>query len=76
MPGTADKQLFTLGQLSEPLRKMGAPDVELHQLKYAIDRYRIAPITRIGILRVWSEDSLPLIKSALERIAASRGGRL
>ena len=76
MSETAERQLFTLGQLPEPLRRMGAPEVELHQLKYAIDRYRIAPVTRVGILRVWSEHSLPLIKSALERIAANRGGRL
>ena len=62
--------LLTLGQLAERL------NASTHRVKYAVDQYRIAPVTRVGILRVWSEDSLPLIKSALDRIAANRGGRL
>ena len=65
----SNAELFTLGQLAEKL------DVSTHQLKYAIEQYRIKPKMRVGIIRVWSEDSIPLIESALARIQANRGGR-
>ena len=68
-PLPAAHKLLTLGQLAERL------NVSTHQLKYAIDQYRIAPVTRVGIIRVWSEDDIPRIKSALDRVAANRGGR-
>lgn len=61
-------RMLTLGQLAQRL------DVSTHRLKYAVDQYRITPTTRVGILRVWSEDAIPLIQSALARIAANRGG--
>ena len=63
------KQLFTLGQLANRV------DATTHQVKYAVDQYRIAPTMRVGIIRVWSEDAIPLIQSALKRIASKRGGR-
>ena len=65
----AGKTLLTLGQLAE---RVGA---STHRVKYALDQYRIKPAGRIGILRVWTEDSIPLVKSALARIAANRDGR-
>lgn len=43
-----------------------------HRVKYAIDTYRIDPIGRAGILRVFSPDQLPQIRSALARIAGRR----
>ena len=73
--GYAGKRLFTLGQLAEEVRKSGGPHVSTHQLKYAIDQYGIDPITRVGILRVWTEDEIPRIKRALARIAQNRRGR-
>jgi hypothetical protein len=60
--------LLTLGQLADRL------NTSTHRIKYAVDQYRITPAMRIGITRVWSEDSIPLIKSALARIASNRGG--
>lgn len=63
-----DRRLLTLGQLSERL------DVASHRIKYAIDQYRIEPTMRVGIIRVWSENDIPRIKSALSRIAANKGG--
>ncbi len=66
----AERRLMTLGQIAQRL------NVSTHRVKYAIDQCRIAPLTRIGILRVWDEDALPRIKRALERIAANRGERL
>ena len=76
MATSTSDSFLTLGQIPERVRELGGPSVTTSQVKYAVDQYHIAPVTRIGILRVWSEDSLPLIKSALERIAANRGGRL
>lgn len=67
-PRTIHQRLLTLGQLAERL------DVSTHRLKYALDQYRIAPAARVGIIRVWSEDAIPLIESALRRIAANKGG--
>jgi len=60
--------LLTLGQLANRL------GVSTHRLKYAIDQYRIAPVSRVGIIRVWSDDSIPLIRSALARIASNKRG--
>lgn len=62
------KEFMTLGEISDRLK------TSRHQLKYAIDQYRIAPAMRVGIIRVWSSDSLPLIQSALSRIASNRSG--
>ncbi len=76
MYAAAERPLFTLGQIPDQVRELGGPQVSISQVKYAVDQYKIVPVARIGILRVWSEDSLPIIKSALERIAANRGGRL
>lgn len=59
-------QLFTLGQLAE---RLGVP---VHRLKYAIDQHCIHPVMRVGILRVWSEDEIPLMRRALARIAENR----
>lgn len=61
-----DQRLMTLGQLADYL------DISTHRLKYAIDRYKIKPTTRVGIIRVWSKDNIPLIKSAIDRIAEHR----
>jgi hypothetical protein len=60
--------LLTIGEIAERL------GVSMHRLKYAIDQYRIVPDRRVGIIRVWSEDKLPLIESALARIAENRHG--
>lgn len=59
-------KLLTLGQLAKRL------NVSIHQLKYAIEQNNIEPVTRVGIIRVWSEENIPLIESALRRIAGRR----
>jgi len=60
-------QWMTIRELAEYL------DVSTHRVKYAIDQYKIKPARRIGIIRVWSESSIPLIQDALDRIARNRG---
>ncbi len=61
-------RLLTLGQLA---RRLG---VSTHRLKYAIDQYQVEPRMRVGITRVWSEDDIPRMRSALARVASNRGG--
>lgn len=61
-------QLLTLGQLAARLH------TSVHQLKYALDRYRVEPRTRIGITRCWCAQDLPAIRSALARVESNRKG--
>jgi DNA-binding transcriptional MerR regulator len=61
-------RLLTIGEIAERL------GVSMHRLKYAIDQYKIVPDRRVGIIRVWSENKLPLIESALAKIAENRHG--
>ena len=65
---------LTLGQVTNEVRKV-LPGASDSQVKYALDRYRIEPVGRVGILRVWSKDDVSRVVSALRRIAASRGGQ-
>ena len=59
-------ELLTLGQIA---RELNYP---LHRLKYAIDAYRVEPTQRAGIIRLFSRQDLPRIKSILNRIASRR----
>ena len=54
-------EIMTLGQIA---RKLGVPD---HRIKYVVDRHRIEPRRRVGILRVWDEDAVSRIEAALEQ---------
>ena len=70
MPETVldGQKYLTLGQLAE---RVG---VSTHQVKYAIGQYTIKPAGRAGILRLWNEDAVPQLRSALNRIASNKGG--
>lgn len=61
-----EKTFLTIGDIC---RETGAP---AHRVKYAIDTYRIEPIGRAGVLRVFSRDQLLQIRSAMERISGRR----
>lgn len=63
-------KLMTIGELAIRL------GVSTHRLKYAIDQYHIEPTRRVGIIRVWSEDQIFLIESALSKIGRKRGPRI
>ena len=58
--------LMTVGQLATEC------DVPIWRLTYALRAAGIAPVQRVGILRVWSSDQLPQIRAAVERIASRR----
>lgn len=51
------------------------PWVRLHHVRYAIDQYDIQCRSRIGIIRLWAEDDLSMIMSAVKRCAERKGGR-
>ncbi len=61
--------LLTLGDLS---RKTG---IAPHRVKYALAAFNVQPVQRAGVVRLFSPDQLPHIKSCLQRIAGDRGGR-
>lgn len=58
----------------EILKRLG-PDVRPWQFEHAVSVYGIAPIDRLGIIRLWAEEDIDRIKSALRRTAERRGGR-
>ena len=57
-------QLYTLGELARRL------NVPANRLDYAIRRYGIEPATRAGILRLFSEEQIEQIASAVRRCAS------
>jgi predicted transcriptional regulator len=63
----SNTSLLTVGAIA---RETGQP---LHRVRYALESYRIEPLQRAGILRLFSREDLPRIKSALDRIANRQG---
>ena len=64
----SETDLLTVGAIA---RETGQP---LHRVRYALESYRIEPVQRAGILRLFSRRDLPRIQSAMTRIAQRRGG--
>ena len=58
-------QFVSIGDLIDLL---GEPR---HRVEYAIERFAIKPIGRVGIARIWSVDDVPRIREALESTAAN-----
>ena len=58
--------LLTVGQLAD---RVGVP---YWRLTYPMKLANIAPRHAQGVLRLWGEDQLPEIKSAVERISRRR----
>ena len=77
---------FTIATLlAANLHPVANPAIDRHGTVYTtisgtkgqqvpVSIYKITPAGRIGILRVWTEDAVPLVRSALARIASNRGG--
>lgn len=64
MTHTNATHLYTLGELARRL------NVQANRLDYAIRRYGIEPVARAGILRLFSEDQIEQIASAIRRCAS------
>lgn len=60
-------QLRTLGEVARLL------DVPFHRASYAVGAYRIQETARVGIIRVFDETKVNLIRGVLKRIAERRG---
>jgi hypothetical protein len=61
----------TLLTLTEVADRIGRPNA---RVKYAIDVYRIPPYQRAGIIRLWREEDIPEIQSAIARVESRRRG--
>ena len=61
--------LLTLSQLARRL------NVSQHRVKYAIETHGVRPFTRVGIIRVWTEDAIPRIEEALRQISQNKRSR-
>ena len=64
----ATARLHTIGEIA---RSEGVP---AHRISYAVDSYRIEPTQRAGIIRMFSDEKVEVIRAALRRIADRRGG--
>lgn len=58
--------------LPEIARRLGEP---LHRVRYAVETYRIEPVERIGIVRVWGPAEIAMVQSALRRIRQRRASQ-
>lgn len=65
MPTGID-QLLTIGDLAHHERFRG---YSRRQIDYAIQEHRIDPVGRLGIIRAFSMNQIPVILSALRRTA-------
>lgn len=56
---TQNEKLFTVGEISEQL---GEP---IPRVAYVIQKYRLKPVERVGIIRRFSGDQIAAIKKGL-----------
>lgn len=64
---TTINELLTLTEIARRLNEVP------HRVRYAIERYPVQPVQRAGIIRLFSEDQLPQIESALRRTHRKEG---
>jgi hypothetical protein len=64
---------LTKRELLQRLRDRGHPELQGYQVEYALSQYSIEPSVRVGAVRLWDEAKIPVIESALRRIADRRG---
>ena len=59
-------ELFTVGQIAESLKEPPA------RVAYIISKYRIRPVSRVGIIRLFSETQVTAIRQGLYNIQIRR----
>jgi len=72
MATTYRERLLTISDLVRDPQLRG---YTRRQLEYAIQEARIDPVGRLGIIRAFSANQIPLILSAVRRTARVGGGR-
>lgn len=63
----SDRKYLTVRDVARALRE------PTHRVVYAIREYRIDPVQRAGIIRLFSSDQLPTIASAVKRVKERKG---
>ncbi len=54
-----EQDLLTLGQIADHLREPPA------RVAYIVSKYRLKPVQRIGIIRLFDEEQIKVIKQGL-----------
>ena len=60
------KELFTVGQIADRLSEPPA------RVAYIVSKYRLKPVMRIGIIRLFSEEQVETMKQGLYGIQIRR----
>jgi hypothetical protein len=58
--------LYTVGQIADKL------DIPIHMVRYIIESRRIAPVCRLGHVRVFGAAAIEAVRSAGEKINRDR----
>lgn len=61
-----NQELLTIGQISDYLKEPPA------RVAYIVSKYRLKPIKRVGIIRLFSEEQVKAIKQGLFNIQIRR----
>ena len=65
---TPEQHLFTVGQIADQLTE------PVSRVAYIIQKYRIRPVSRVGIIRLFSSEQMELMRQGLYGIQI-RGDR-
>ena len=63
---TTESELYTIGQLAEYL------DEPTSRIAYVINKHRLKPITRVGIIRLFSQQQAEAIRQGLYLLRTGR----
>ncbi len=59
-------ELFTIGQIADKLKEPPA------RVAYIVSKYRLKPVSRVGIIRLFSKEQVKAIKDGLYGIQIRR----
>lgn len=60
------EELFTIGQIADKLQEPPA------RVAYLVSKYRLKPVQRVGIIRLFSEKQIEVIREGLYNIQIRR----
>ncbi len=62
-------ETLTLQQIAEAAQAAGEPWLDRRRLAYACEAYRIEPVQRAGMVRLFARSDVPRILAAARRVA-------